>query len=64
MIRISVTLKEGGQWYDVTLTTLQSLVDIFNTGMLGDDKIYAVQVAITKYYFIYDFVIKRWRNVQ
>jgi len=62
MIRIGVTLKEGGNWYEVTLTTLQTFVDILNTGKLGDEKIYAVQVSINKYFFIYDFVLMRWRD--
>lgn len=58
---IRLTLKEGGDWWQVEVPNTDSIKSILNTGYWLEQNIYSMMLRYDNSYMIYDFALRQWR---
>lgn len=65
IVGVQVTLEEGGYWYGITTNTYM-LSHLLNTGENEGDKVFAVKIPLagSRFFMVYDFVLKMWSETE
>lgn len=58
---IQMTLKEGGDWWQVDVHNTDNLKSILNSGRWLEQRIYAIMLRYDNSCMIYDFQLRQWR---